>query len=32
MEDATVSISPFTYRNYSLLCVFDGHGGIEDLR
>ena len=28
MEDATLVISPFTYKNYSLFCVFDGHGGI----
>ena len=27
MEDACVTISPFTYRNYSLFAVFDGHGG-----
>jgi serine/threonine protein phosphatase PrpC len=27
MEDATVAISPFTYKNYSLFAVFDGHGG-----
>ena len=28
MEDATLTLSPFTYKNYSLFCVFDGHGGI----
>lgn len=27
MEDASVTISPFTYKNYSLFAVFDGHGG-----
>jgi serine/threonine protein phosphatase PrpC len=27
MEDACVTISPFTYKNYSLFAVFDGHGG-----
>ena len=32
MEDASVSISPFTYRNYSLFCVFDGHGGMKTIR
>ena len=29
MEDATLTVSPFTYKNYSLFCVFDGHGGTE---
>ncbi len=28
MEDASMIISPFTYRNYSLFGIFDGHGGI----
>lgn len=28
MEDASVTISPFTYKNYSLFAVFDGHGGM----
>ena len=27
MEDATLYVSPFTYKNYSLFGVFDGHGG-----
>lgn len=27
MEDASVAMSPFTYKNYSLFAVFDGHGG-----
>lgn len=29
MEDACLTISPFTFRNYSLFAVFDGHGGIR---
>jgi|688.fasta_scaffold25286_4 hypothetical protein len=28
MEDASMIISPFTHRNYSLFGIFDGHGGI----
>ncbi len=28
MEDASMVISPFTYKNYSLFGIFDGHGGI----
>lgn len=27
MEDASMIISPFTYKNYSLFGIFDGHGG-----
>jgi serine/threonine protein phosphatase PrpC len=27
MEDSMLMVSPFTYRNYSLFGVFDGHGG-----
>ena len=27
MEDASMIISPFTFRNFSLFGVFDGHGG-----
>ena len=27
MEDASLYVSPFTYKNYSLFGVFDGHGG-----
>lgn len=27
MEDASMIISPFTFRNYSLFGIFDGHGG-----
>ena len=27
MEDATLYVSPFTYKNFSLFGVFDGHGG-----
>jgi serine/threonine protein phosphatase PrpC len=27
MEDASMIISPFTFKNYSLFGVFDGHGG-----
>lgn len=28
MEDAHLSITPFTKKNFSLFAVFDGHGGI----
>jgi serine/threonine protein phosphatase PrpC len=27
MEDSSITVSPFTFKNYSLFAVFDGHGG-----
>lgn len=32
MEDACLCVSPFTYKNYSLFGVFDGHGGMLFVR
>lgn len=31
MEDASLIISPFTYKNYSLFGLFDGHGGSDHI-
>jgi len=30
MEDAHISVAPFTDKKLGLFAVFDGHGGIQE--